>query len=148
MGPTIFGYVSLIGWRWSFGLDSIITGVTLGLILFLPETFAPRILLAEARRKRCSLSCKAVLAPAEQDTQPLFQILLTTISRLIYMFFTEAIVFFSCLYLSRLLDSVPLLPGICVYFPRPLSYVDQYRDFGVCPDGTWDTFFHARLHFV
>ncbi|KAH8894526.1 MFS general substrate transporter [Thozetella sp. PMI_491] len=100
MGPTLFGYVSLLGWRWSFGIATILAGITFGLLLFLPETFAPVILQREARRQRCSQSCQAMFAPAELDARPLSQKLITTVSRPFRMFFTEAIVFFSCIYVS------------------------------------------------
>lgn len=90
MGPTVFGYVSLAGWRWSFYLCTIIAGGTMILLVLVPETYAP-VILARA-------SPKSAAGPRGEAS--LFQIILVSFSRPIKMLFTEPIVIFSTMYIS------------------------------------------------
>lgn len=120
MGPTMYGYTALAGWRWSFGLATILAGITFGLIAFLPETLASKILVNEARQQRCSPNCEAMFAEAELDRRPLSHILLTTVSRPVRMFFTEAIVFFSSIYVSLVFAILFLFFQAYIYIFRDM----------------------------
>ncbi|GME29169.1 MFS general substrate transporter [Neofusicoccum parvum] len=90
MGPTMFGYVSLAGWRWSFYLSTIIAGCTLLLLVLVPETYAPILLVRKAPHS-------AAKSPGETN---IFHILFVSVSRPIKMLFTEPIVIFSTMYVS------------------------------------------------
>ncbi|KAJ5734607.1 hypothetical protein N7533_013010 [Penicillium manginii] len=80
--PMISGFLAQAGWRWVFWVSLILAAVTLGPVLYLPETFAP--VLKQADR------------PKSRDEG----ILVKAFTRPVYMIFCEPIISLTCLYLS------------------------------------------------
>ncbi|KAL1616866.1 hypothetical protein SLS56_011234 [Neofusicoccum ribis] len=122
MGPTMFGYVSLVGWRWSFYLSTIIAGCTLLLLVLVPETYAPIILARKAPHS-------AAKSPEEAY---IFHILLVSVSRPIKMLFTEPIVIFSTMadihWIVPMLAGLPFGAAYIVIFIAFFNYLtDAYK---------------------
>lgn len=67
---------------------------------FMPETFAPKILLDRAKKLRKQTGRTDILAPVELEDRSLKTILVATMTRPFRMFFQESIVFFASMYLS------------------------------------------------
>lgn len=68
LGPIVSGFISVGGasWRWLFWVCTIFSGVCLALVvLTLPETYAPIILLKKARRIRKETGDDRYKAPIE-----------------------------------------------------------------------------------
>ncbi len=68
LGPIVSGFieVSNVNWRWLFWVCTIFSGACLVLVvLFLPETFAPIILLKKAKRIRKETGDNRYKAPIE-----------------------------------------------------------------------------------
>ncbi|CAK7232838.1 hypothetical protein SBRCBS47491_008404 [Sporothrix bragantina] len=65
VGPICGGFISeYLGWRWSYWLLLIVAGTTnAGLTLYMPETYAPRVLQKKANKLRKTLN--------RQDLYPL-----------------------------------------------------------------------------
>lgn len=80
--PFISGFLAQAGWRWIFWVSLILAAVTLGPVLYLPETFAPTLEQADRSEKRDE------------------GILIKTFTRPVYMIFCEPIISLTCLYLS------------------------------------------------
>ncbi|KAK0365184.1 hypothetical protein LTR91_023708 [Friedmanniomyces endolithicus] len=100
IGPIVSGYVSVVSWRWSYWCLLIISGATWPFFLFMPETYGPIVLKREAQRLRKKTGDQNILAPIELEAFDLRNLLVVVLTRPIRMFFTEAIVLTSCLYLS------------------------------------------------
>ncbi|KAE9988706.1 hypothetical protein EG328_008723 [Venturia inaequalis] len=99
-GPVISAYMSTINWRWSFWVALILAGLTFIILLFVPETYGPVILAHRAARLRKSTGDQNTFAPMELEQHDFKHIATVVLTRPIRMFFLEAIVLFSCLYLS------------------------------------------------
>ncbi|KAG9973661.1 MFS general substrate transporter, partial [Aureobasidium melanogenum] len=100
LGPITSGFIAVVSWRWIFWLSLIIAGVTWPILLFSPETYAPIILAMRARRLRKENGNPNIFAPIELEHHDLKQMIIVVLTRPVRMFFTEAIVLCSCLYLS------------------------------------------------
>lgn len=86
----MFGYVSLISWRWSYYLTTIIAGCTFLLLVTTPETYEP---VLRSKHER----------PQNQepgDETGLLQMLIVSLARPVKMLFTEPIVIFTTMYVS------------------------------------------------
>ncbi|MCJ1432072.1 hypothetical protein MMC27_001428 [Xylographa pallens] len=100
-GPIISGYLSPYRWNWPFWFALIFAGLSCVMMAFLPETFGPTILkrrAQEIRKKHPSVDIHA-LAELEMTTT-FIEDMKVTLARPFRMFFREAIVLFSCLYLA------------------------------------------------
>ncbi|KAI1449015.1 major facilitator superfamily protein [Annulohypoxylon stygium] len=99
MGPIMSGYLSVMGWRWTFWVALIIVGASWPFLLLLPETFGPVL-----RRKHASSSTNTAEAHALASTQLTREnwhhLFTKVLARPVKMVCTESIVLFSCLYLS------------------------------------------------
>lgn len=106
VAPVISGFVSPVSWRWTFWIGLIIAGVSLVFLFFLPETFGPVLLRQRAQRlRRESLerwpdASPQVFAPIELEKKGTKQMMTVTLMRPLHMILYEAIVLFTCLYLS------------------------------------------------
>ncbi|TLD27697.1 MFS general substrate transporter [Venturia nashicola] len=100
IGPVISAYISTINWRWSFWVALILAGITFIILLFVPETYGPLILVHRAARLRKSTGDQNIYAPMELEQRDFRHIATVVLARPIRMFFFEAIVLFSCIYLS------------------------------------------------
>ncbi|KAF2430954.1 MFS general substrate transporter [Tothia fuscella] len=122
LGPVISGYVSpTISWRWSFWVGLIFAGVAFVPLCLVPETYAPVLLKHRARKLRKIPGNEHVYAPIELEKQDIGHLITVVLTRPIRMFFFEAIVLFSSLYLS-------VAYGIFYMFflAYPVVYVDIY----------------------
>lgn len=100
IGPIASGYVSLVSWRWSYWVLLIISGATWPFLLLMPETYGPIVLRRKARALREETGDENIVAPIELRAFDMRNLLVVVLTRPIRMFFTEAIVLTSCLYLS------------------------------------------------
>ncbi|TVY45544.1 MFS transporter [Lachnellula subtilissima] len=99
-GPTLFAFVSIPSFRWSFWLTSMLSGLLGIALLFLPETYLPKLEKMRAQQLRCGKDCANSFAQIELDGRTSTAILGAALSRPSRMFFGEAVVFFSSLYAS------------------------------------------------
>ncbi|KAI9802076.1 MAG: hypothetical protein M1833_001997 [Piccolia ochrophora] len=100
IGPIISGFVSVVSWRWTFWVELMIAGATWPLCLSLPETCGPIILKRRAENLRKQRSEPRIYAPMDLERKGAKETITIVLSRPIRMFFTEAIVLFTCLYMS------------------------------------------------
>ncbi|KAK7710619.1 hypothetical protein SLS63_012893 [Diaporthe eres] len=99
--PIISGFCSpAIGWRWTFWIGLIYAGLSMVLVLLLPETYGPILLVRRAQRIR-RLDPKAnVIAPHELEAADLRQLAVRVLTRPMRMLFFELIVSATCVYLA------------------------------------------------
>ncbi|KAK3072978.1 hypothetical protein LTR53_005838 [Teratosphaeriaceae sp. CCFEE 6253] len=100
IGPIASGYVSVVDWRWSYWVLLIVSGCTWPFLIFMPETYGPIVLEHKAKALRKQTGNSDLLAPTELQKFDLRNLLVVVLTRPVRMFFTEAIVLTSCLYLS------------------------------------------------
>jgi multidrug resistance protein len=70
LGPAVSGFIVVSGqsWRWLFWVMSIFAGVcTIQIVLTLPETYAPIILVEKAKRLRKETGNQSYYAPLEKQ---------------------------------------------------------------------------------
>ena len=78
----------------------MIAGASLLCLLFLPETYGPEILRRRARKMRKETGNTNIFAPIELEKKGAKQMITVTLMRPLNMIAFEAIVGFTCLYLS------------------------------------------------
>ena len=100
IGPVASGFSATVSWRWSYWILLTLAGCTWPLAIFMPETYGPVILKRKAKRLRKERNDPNILAPSELEESDLRHVIVVVLTRPIRMFFTEAIVLTSCLYLS------------------------------------------------
>lgn len=100
LAPLISGFVSVVSWRWTFWVGLIVAGASLVFISFLPETYGPIILKKRAKRMRKESVNHNVFAAIELEKKGARQMMTVTLMRPVHMIVYEAIVLFTCLYLS------------------------------------------------
>ncbi|KAL9129774.1 MAG: hypothetical protein Q9175_007203 [Cornicularia normoerica] len=100
LAPLISGFVSVVSWRWTFWVGLIVAGASLVFLSFLPETYGPIILKKRAIRMRKESANPNIFAAIELEKKGARQMMTITLMRPIHMIVYEAIVLFTCLYLS------------------------------------------------
>lgn len=100
LAPLISGFVSVVSWRWTFWVGLIFAGASLAFLSFLPETYGPTILKKKAERMRKESINLNVFAAIELEKKGVRQMMTVTLMRPVRMIVCEAIVLFTCLYLS------------------------------------------------
>ncbi|KAI9814186.1 MAG: hypothetical protein M1827_003352 [Pycnora praestabilis] len=100
LGPIISGFISIVTWRWTFWVGFITAGVVWVPLLFLPETYGPILLKKRAMRMRKESGNVNIFAPIELEKKGWKQMMTITLTRPLRMIYSEAIVLFSCLYLT------------------------------------------------
>lgn len=100
IAPIISGFISVVTWRWTFWAGLIIAGVSLAFLVFMPETYGPTILKGRAQKMRRETGNPNIYAPIELEKQGIRQMITITLTRPVRMILFEAIVLFTCLYLS------------------------------------------------
>lgn len=100
LSPIISGFVSTVSWRWTFWVALIVAGFSFSLLVFLPETYGPTILLRRARRIRKETGNSRIIAPIEVETKGTRQMITVILMRPLRMLIFESIVLFTCLYLA------------------------------------------------
>ncbi|KAI1498080.1 major facilitator superfamily transporter [Biscogniauxia marginata] len=99
--PIISGFCSTtIGWRWTFWVGLIYAGVSLAILIFLPETYAPVLLTRRAVKLRKENPKAEVYSSMELENQDFKQLLTRVLTRPMRMLITELIVTATCLYLA------------------------------------------------
>ncbi|KAL8764855.1 MAG: hypothetical protein Q9194_006806 [Teloschistes cf. exilis] len=84
----------------AFFMGLIIAAVSLVFLLFMPETYAPTILKRRAQKLRRETGDPDIFAPIELEKKGARQMITVTLTRPIRMLLFEAIVLFTCVYLS------------------------------------------------
>jgi MFS family permease len=104
IGPLVGGFIAdNLGWRWLYWIQLIIAGaIYVLMVLTVPETYAPTILLKRARRLRKETGDSTYVTEQELDSRPLAERLQVYIFRPFQLLFTEIIVFLVTLYMSVL----------------------------------------------
>ncbi|KAL9027731.1 MAG: hypothetical protein Q9196_003788 [Gyalolechia fulgens] len=100
LAPIISGYISVVTWRWAFWVGLIIAGVSLAFLCLMQETYGPTILKRRAQRMRRETGNPNIFAPLELEKKGARQMITVTLTRPVRMFLSEAIVLFSCVYIS------------------------------------------------
>ncbi|KAJ7461146.1 MFS polyamine transporter [Mycena latifolia] len=134
MGPIVAGYIvdSALSWRWVFWVMMIFAGsCTLVMVLALPETYAPVLLLnkVQARRKADPAGTQHLFAAHEKQDWSPRGIVHRTLFRPFQMLAGEPILVLVTLYLS-------LVYGVmyCLFEAFPIIFV-QKRGFTIAQDG-------------
>ncbi|KAL2856457.1 major facilitator superfamily domain-containing protein [Aspergillus pseudoustus] len=93
IAPTVGGFIcQYTTWRWTFWLVLIMSSVCyISLVIFVPETYAPKLLADKQRR---------ITRSPPTDQPPLSPLLRTTLTRPVNMLFTEPILFLLSLYMA------------------------------------------------
>ncbi|CZT52892.1 related to fluconazole resistance protein (FLU1) [Rhynchosporium secalis] len=103
MSPIIAGCSApTIGWRWSFWIALIIAGGSFVGLIFLPETYGPKLLGDRAKKLRKSGTNTCVYGPLEINSRGWRDLLHPRTLLPLRMLFTEPIVTVVCLYLAIL----------------------------------------------
>ncbi|KAL8975142.1 MAG: hypothetical protein Q9197_000628 [Variospora fuerteventurae] len=100
LAPIISGFISVVSWRWTFWVGLIIAGISLAFLFFMPETYGPTILQRRAERMRKETGNPNIFAPIELEKKGARQMMTITLTRPIRMILFEAIVLFTCIYVS------------------------------------------------
>ncbi|KAJ5581514.1 Major facilitator superfamily domain general substrate transporter [Penicillium sp. DV-2018c] len=100
IGPWVSGFVAVVDWRWCFWIGLILSGASLPLVIFLPETYAPVILKRRARKLRKDTGNSSIVSPLDIESRNLREMFFITISRPFRMIMHEYIVSLSSLYLA------------------------------------------------
>lgn len=101
ISPIVGGYLSVYSWQWPFWTCLILAGITLVPLVFLPETYGPIILQRRARKMRKEAGSNAnIYAPLDLEKSSTREVITVFLGRPFRMLFFEAIVIFSCLFLS------------------------------------------------
>ncbi|KAK4196978.1 putative transporter [Triangularia verruculosa] len=104
IGPLIGGFLSdAAGWRWLYWIQLIFSFVVWVLITFtVPETYAPTILAARAKRLRKETGDNGHVTEAELDQRPFKKRMGVFLIRPFQLLFRELIVLLISLYMSVL----------------------------------------------
>jgi multidrug resistance protein len=104
IGPLVGGFLSdAVGWRWLYWIQLILAFVVWVLITFtVPETYAPTILAARAKKLRDSTGCNDHVTEQDLDLRPFSERLGIFLVRPFQLLFGEPIVFLISLYMSVL----------------------------------------------
>ena len=97
VGPVASGLIAAVSWRWTHWLQLIIAGATWPVLLMMPETYAPIVLKAKAKKMRKE-GKRDVYAPTELEKRDLRELLVVVLPRPVRMFLFEGIVLCSCLH--------------------------------------------------
>lgn len=89
-----------MSWRWTFGVVSIISALSLVPVAILPETSGPVILRKRAVELREKDLGRQIYAPIEMQNRGAREIVTETLALSSRMLFGEPIVFFNSLYLA------------------------------------------------
>jgi multidrug resistance protein len=104
IGPLIGGFLSdAAGWRWLYWIQLIFSGTVYIFITFtVPETYAPTILAARAKKLRKTTGDQSHVTEQELDTRPFSERLRVFLIRPFQLLFRELIVFLVSIYMSVL----------------------------------------------
>ena len=100
LAPSISGFVAPVSWRWTFWVGVIVAGLSLIVLLFLPETYGPTLLKRRAKQLQNQHPESNILSPLDLEKKGAKQMITVVLMRPLNMIAFEAIVLFTCLYLS------------------------------------------------
>ena len=108
MGPVVGSSIlQFLSWRWIGYIELIWTAAVFPIFLVcLPESRSSAILLARAKRLRCE--GKKAYTAEELDQTPMYQVVITSIRRPLYMLYTESVVFVATLWAAFSLGTIYL----------------------------------------
>ncbi|KAF7335784.1 MFS general substrate transporter [Mycena venus] len=134
MGPIVAGYIveSSLSWRWVFWIMMIFAGTcTFIMILTLPETYAPVLLLKKVKAKRVAdpVGAQHLFAAHEKQDWSLRGIVKRTLFRPFQMLAGEPILVLVTVYLS-------LVYGVmyCLFEAFPIIFIEK-RGFTIAQNG-------------
>ncbi|KAJ7927029.1 major facilitator superfamily domain-containing protein [Mycena leptocephala] len=134
MGPIVAGYIveSSLSWRWVFWVMMIFTGTcTFIMVLTLPETYAPVLLLKKVKAKRQAdpVGAQYLFATHEKQDWSLRGIVKRTLFRPFQMLAGEPILVLVTVYLS-------LVYGVmyCLFEAFPIIFIEK-RGFTIAQNG-------------
>lgn len=96
----------------------VVAGLSLILLLFLPETYGPTILKTRAQKMRKDIANPNIFAPIELEKKGVYQMMTVTLTRPLRMIAFEAIVLFTCVYLSLAYAIFCKLHTLVFYYRR------------------------------
>ncbi len=100
LGPLISGFSAPVSWRWPFWISLIFAGVTMPLIVAIPESYAPILLARRAAKLRKETGNQNFVARSDLESKSMSYVISTVMTRPFRMLIHESIVLFTCLYLS------------------------------------------------
>ena len=101
LGPLVSGFISAhTSWRWVFWTAFFLALATLPLLFVMPETYQPVLLRRRAGVLRDATGNDHIISNSIADLREPGDIITIVLARPFRMLATEAIVFFSCLYLA------------------------------------------------
>ncbi|KAK7962029.1 uncharacterized protein PG986_002854 [Apiospora aurea] len=108
LGPVVGAAVlQHLSWRWIGHIELIVTGALFPVLFIgLPESRGAAILRAKAKRLRGE--GKVAFTAEEVDPTPLRQLMIKSLTRPLYMFFTEGVVFVAALWAAFSLGTIYL----------------------------------------
>ncbi|TFY72914.1 hypothetical protein EVG20_g105 [Dentipellis fragilis] len=112
LGPIVGGWIATAGvsWRWIFWVLTIFSGLCFFMILLqLPETYAPKILVSKARKLRKDTGDDRYRAPMEIQDLNLAQLAERVVAKPFQILFSEPILIAVNLYMSFLSGCLYLL---------------------------------------
>ncbi|PIL25367.1 MFS general substrate transporter [Ganoderma sinense ZZ0214-1] len=112
LGPIVSGFMNVAGvsWQWIFWLQAIFAGTCLvALLVIIPETYAPVLLVKRAQRKRKETGDDRYWAPLERQQMTLSERLKQVLAKPFVVLFTEPMLIAMTLYMGFVYGIVYLL---------------------------------------
>ncbi|KAK5057743.1 hypothetical protein LTR84_011744 [Exophiala bonariae] len=97
-GPTLAAYAIVDNWRWGLWEMVIMAGIVLVLLPFLPETWAPTILLRRAKRLRAKTQNPSYLAASELKPLNFGTTLIQALCKPIEIAIKDPAITYACVY--------------------------------------------------
>ncbi|KAH9926316.1 MFS general substrate transporter [Epithele typhae] len=112
LGPTVSGFMAVAGvkWEWVYWLQAIFAGVcTIAIVFFLPETYAPIILVKRAQKLRKDTGNDRYWAPLERNNLEILPHIRHVLSRPFVVLANEPMLVAITLYMSFVYGVIYLL---------------------------------------
>lgn len=125
IGPLVGGFLyDAAGWRWLYWIQLIVAGIAWALITFtVPETYAPTLLKARAKKLRKTENDPKFVTEQEIDSRPLGEKIRIFALRPFQLLFLEPIVLFISLYMSVLYGLLYMFFIAYVHDPFPSFFL-------------------------
>ena len=103
IAPFLSGFIAeATTWRWVFWTAAILAALTYPLVLIVPETYLPVLQSRRAAKMRKETGNQNIIAKSDIGTKSFKYVIRIVMLRPYRMVATEAVVFFTCLYVSLL----------------------------------------------
>lgn len=101
IAPFLSGFIAEnTTWRWVFWTALILACLTFPPILFMPETYVPTLTRQKVARLRKETGNNNIIAKSDLEKKSWKYVLTVVMTRPYVLLFKEAIVFFTCIYIS------------------------------------------------